>query len=1102
MELAEAFAFYQTLAVAVQRHEQSLAWAEAQAWTKIQTHLVLLPELAAQVRRMTQAAPREGHLLATLLYATAQASQEEALIACCALALAEACNGVGLWEEAAGLCEQTYQVFVKRQDLRASAYAQLGLATAHQCLNHSSEALLASEVAEKAFRSLDDLEGSARCCLLRAGIYREQGHYREAAPWLKQARELFLALKQAVQAARCDVELAYLLTNEQQFEEALALLRAADEVFLQANAPLARADVILVQGILQLDRGEYQSALTSLKAAQAVYAAVELVAALRQCDHMLANVYRRLGRCDVALEIYFRLRRDFARHQMTIDVARCDMNIGLAYHEQSRYPEALPHFQQAIDACTRAGMTLHVARCQTNMALTEERLGAYDRALEAHQQARETFIRANQALNAAHCEENMARVYLTLHQPQRALELLLSAERGFKAHGSPVLIADNQLSLAQAFQGLAQYAAAHQRLEEARAVYAAEQMKGKEALCQLRLGDVCLVQGEVTQAMRWYQTAREEFINRQWVVNQALCELGLGEACLAADKPAQALTWFTSALPGLDPDFPDGSRQVHYGLARCLQRSGEEVQAFYHLRQALEAIRRGRVGIHTPEGSSAFFAGRQHIYDEALSLALKLNAQEHAVEIVEQGKAQTYLALLHNPQNGLRPKDSQGVLSDLLTQERALQGQIESLRYRLALPETSNQAAADQKDLREQLSKTSRDHEEIIARLFRARPFWALTTQPAPFSLEAFREKMLHAGPTAWGALVYHLSGSNLTMCYLDDKTIFSKHKKLNALELRQLEICTSPHLTKRSQVYGGPLGDDEFTAPGMGTTFLRQLYSLLLPEAVQERLSPERLLIIVPYGPLHNLPFHALRSPLDVCLTQQSTIVYTPSLHIFQLLMERATEKQTKDRAALVVGVSEFGSRASHLPMAGLEARAVHRLLGERSRLLVEAEAQRSVLLEMNIQGKLRHCRILHFATHTLFEESSPLQSRVLLHTGDLTVPDLFDLALEADLVTLSSCESARSEVRIGDEMMGLAQALFHAGAKAVLAGLWNVPDEATSKLMTHFYQALEAGQAPANALRTAQLQMMNDLPPFYWAPFVLLGHPGHWLGTRRTDA
>jgi len=106
--------------------------------------------------------------------------------------------------------------------------------------------------------------------------------------------------------------------------------------------------------------------------------------------------------------------------------------------------------------------------------------------------------------------------------------------------------------------------------------------------------------------------------------------------------------------------------------------------------------------------------------------------------------------------------------------------------------------------------------------------------------------------------------------------------------------------------------------------------------------------------------------------------------------------------------------------------------------------------------------------------------------------------MRLDADLVTLSACESALG-AEIGSEgLFGLTRAFEYAGARSVLASLWKVGDEATLELMTRFYANLKAGQPKDEALRNAQLTLIraseNGLParlalPVHWAAFQLDG-------------
>jgi CHAT domain-containing protein len=91
---------------------------------------------------------------------------------------------------------------------------------------------------------------------------------------------------------------------------------------------------------------------------------------------------------------------------------------------------------------------------------------------------------------------------------------------------------------------------------------------------------------------------------------------------------------------------------------------------------------------------------------------------------------------------------------------------------------------------------------------------------------------------------------------------------------------------------------------------------------------------------------------------------------------------------------------------------------------------------------------------------------------------------------VTLSACESGRSAVILGYEVVGLPRAFLGAGAASVVVSLWLVQDETTTTLMTDWYRQLREGVGRAAALRAAQQALKESSPhPYYWAPFVLIG-------------
>jgi CHAT domain-containing protein len=146
---------------------------------------------------------------------------------------------------------------------------------------------------------------------------------------------------------------------------------------------------------------------------------------------------------------------------------------------------------------------------------------------------------------------------------------------------------------------------------------------------------------------------------------------------------------------------------------------------------------------------------------------------------------------------------------------------------------------------------------------------------------------------------------------------------------------------------------------------------------------------------------------------------------------------------------------------------------------------------------------RIIHFACHGVLDEHSPLDSALALSipttpgedhdNGLLQAWEVFErVRIDADLVTLSACETALGKEAGGEGLIGLTRAFQYAGARAVLASLWSVGDASTAELMKQFYSHLRAGQSKASALRQAQVDLMRDPAtrhPFHWAAFELVG-------------
>lgn len=99
--------------------------------------------------------------------------------------------------------------------------------------------------------------------------------------------------------------------------------------------------------------------------------------------------------------------------------------------------------------------------------------------------------------------------------------------------------------------------------------------------------------------------------------------------------------------------------------------------------------------------------------------------------------------------------------------------------------------------------------------------------------------------------------------------------------------------------------------------------------------------------------------------------------------------------------------------------------------------------------------------------------------------------IPLNAKLVTLSACRSAAAKTYSGEGQVGLSWAFLRAGARSVVAGLWDVTDRSTAMIMADFYDQLAHHITPADALRHAKLTLLHGgqpyKKPFYWGPFQL---------------
>ena len=276
----------------------------------------------------------------------------------------------------------------------------------------------------------------------------------------------------------------------------------------------------------------------------------------------------------------------------------------------------------------------------------------------------------------------------------------------------------------------------------------------------------------------------------------------------------------------------------------------------------------------------------------------------------------------------------------------------------------------------------------------------------------------------------------------------------------------------------------------------------------VREALGTEiRQLLIVPDGPLHRLPFDALRaSPGSPFAAERFEMVLVPSAAAW-LRLHGAGNGGPGLALALAdppvpAGLDQLRSPEGSAPLGALpllgarrEAEHAVRAFPRGSRLVTGPDASEHLLKT----GDLAGYSLLHLATHAVADESAPDRSAVVLAASEggddglLTVPEIAGLRLRGKVVILAACESSIGAVRRGEGVLSLARAFFEAGAAAVVGTLGPVSDPDSEAFFRDFYDALGAGRTLSSALAEAKrAAIRRGAPPVAWSRYVLIGNGG----------
>lgn len=789
------------------------------------------------------------------------------------------------------------------------------------------------------------------------------------------------------------------------------------------------------------------------------------------------NVSFLLDRPLEALDAFAQAEALYQARGESLQIARMRVGVVSALDKAGRYEDALRCGQAALpmlEASDDAADQRRVMSIYNGIGISSEHIGRYAEALEAYEQ-KWRWWRAREGdtarVETARALINIGVVNTRLGQNTEAHEAFTQAYK-FLTAVSPT--GQTRYDAARCAMNLAWLEAlrrsppetVREAFDQARAARSAADSAGEatdlalvdlfeaEWLVEVGAADAALrpavasLHGRFTAAGLAFEAARADLL---------LARLALLEGDLAAARDQYGA--IAAAATGR------GDAETAYlagvGQARAYRAAGDLAQGRRALEAVIAAVEATRRQLLVEEHRAGFLDDKLIAYRELASLCLAQEDVAGALHAIERSKARTLAEILD-----AGPRWGEG--ADAGADTQALADEECTLRDRLqALPEADRHArrplerelVAVRRRLAQQTTRYSASAQDAIPTITEACArlpsdtlllvYGALSEQALLF---AFDRNGLCRPPCPIGPLPDH-----------------------DELRLDLARITAVGHLPRETaQRWAG----QQIRSAQIPLTAWYDRY--LAP--MRQELQRYPRLLIVPDGLLNSLPFGTLYdNQSGRYLAQSHELLIAPSLTTWMLLIRRETPAAGPP---LAVGYSSGG----RLQRAVDEARAVAAHFAG-AELLIEETATRG-----DFARAAQRASLVHVATHGLYRADTSAFSYLELADGRLEAFDIARLELNAATVILSACETGIGRLT-GNELMGLARAFLHAGARSVLATHWSVDDEATASLVTDVARLLAAGRSVTSALHEAQADWLTTQSatllahPYFWGALTVVG-------------
>lgn len=837
--------------------------------------------------------------------------------------------------------------------------------------------------------------------------------------------------------------------------------------------------------------------------------------------------------------------------------ALAHLNIGYTYADSGDPQDASEHYFQSLSLWQAVGDRRGEALTNTAIGGVRSLLGEKQSAFDFHKRAMQLFRVIGNYQGEAAALNGIAQVYEDLNQPDLAFDNYNGALRLYEQIGNRDYVALNWYYLGRVYYSVGKSEQARDFFE--RSVQLSRQVGDKrvEAHALQGLGKVYESLGhkeraldEYNQVLKLYQHSGDQ----RW---QARTLNSIGYIYYSSGKTQRALSYYEQAL-ALSRAVEEWREEIstYYNMA-CVERDrGRFDEALSHIAASIDLIESLRTKVVSEDLRTSYFASVHQHYELYTDLLMQLHKRNPdkgyavtALQASERARARSLLEDLTAERINLQ----QGVSPELLEHERALQQQLDlKLEYQTRVL-NGNHTDAQATELAREVRDLMARYQDLRSDIRRQSPRYAILTQPELLRVEDIQSELRDDDTL----LLEYTLGSQRSYLWAVTPASVTVYELPGRAEIEDLAGRVYSLLTARQPVDGEKPAQyrERVSIAEAGYWQEAAELSRVLFGQVATQFRAKRLLIVCD-GALQYIPFEALPRPEPaeagegrslaaevshdgdpVPLLMEHEIVRLPSASVLAALRREESAARPPSKLIAILADPVFDKYDSRihtpsnpaaknmpesddtelncslrdaveeggdltiprLPSTSREAKAIMGLIpaGE-GMLATDFKANRAVVMS----GELSNYRIVHFATHGIFNNEHPELSGIVLslvdengspQNGFLRIHDLYNLHLPADLVVLSACRTGLGRNVTGEGIIGIARGFMCAGTKTIVASLWKVNDEATEELMKNFYNAmLKDGLPPSAALRAAKINMWQQerwRSPYFWGSFVLQG-------------